>query len=244
MGNEFRPAYHLGDNLIRPNTERTDLGIQFGQYLALLGDPSIFREHDTCTFWTENNPEGFPRHVFREKGEPQEPSQFNSTAILRLGPVALASRCTGELKSDPYSPFGVSSRFLMNKAMEGIRELGQEIAGGAEHLRDILKSKYLNMDFAFALVNDYLPGGEGSLGFVVDVFLYGPWGVSVKFVDGHGKEAIFRPDHEDPSRNKCIVVTFRSNHVTPGWKFNLETAQWRIEDVNWSVRRRPHKNRS
>jgi len=69
-----------------------------------------------------------------------------------------------------------------------------------------------------------------ALGFIVDVPMEAVMGIDIvdaegKVVSGQSKEL------------RKFVVTLRSNHVSPGWKFNSESVRWYIDDINLTTRR-------
>jgi hypothetical protein len=83
------------------------------------------------------------------------------------------------------------------------------------------------------------PGSEGSLGHIIDIVVEAPAEMHVEW-RGPGKTengASKRKGHD--GKLTRFFVTLRSNHVTPGWKFNSESVRWYIDDVNATVRTIP-----
>jgi hypothetical protein len=76
---------------------------------------------------------------------------------------------------------------------------------------------------------DYAHPGSG-LGFIVDIPMEAMMGIDV--VDGDGKVV---SGQRKELRN--FVVTLRSKHASPGWKFNSESVRWYIDDINLTTRR-------
>ena len=78
---------------------------------------------------------------------------------------------------------------------------------------------------------DYADMGPGSaLGFIVDIPMEAMMGIDI--VDGDGNVV---SGQAKELRN--FIVTLRSNHASPGWKFNSESVRWYIDDINLTTRR-------
>ena len=78
-----------------------------------------------------------------------------------------------------------------------------------------------------------------ALGFIVDLPMEAM--MEIDIVDDKGRRVA---GQKEELRN--FVVTLRSNHVDPGWKFNSESVRWYIDDINLTTRRiewgPPHPN--
>jgi hypothetical protein len=78
------------------------------------------------------------------------------------------------------------------------------------------------------------PGEEGSLAYIIDITFEAPVEMHIEKRNARsGKtEIIFAKTKS----TELFCVTMRSNHVTPGWRFNSDTVRWYIEDINFTKR--------
>jgi hypothetical protein len=105
-----------------------------------------------------------------------------------------------------------------------------------KHGKDISITQVLkNLQKDVALGHQF-PGSEGSLGFVFDILFTVPIEMYIVEQGTEHKNVL----HRDAREVKPIIVTLRSNHVSPGWKFNLETVEWYIDDINLTLRAIQH----
>ena len=82
-----------------------------------------------------------------------------------------------------------------------------------------------------------LPGEDDSLSYIIDIGISAPVEQYIEKRNakpGENKKWIMRSGETVP-----FCVTLRSNHVTPGWKFNSDTVRWYIDDINFSSRMIP-----
>ena len=97
---------------------------------------------------------------------------------------------------------------------------------GFRWVSDVEKRRVLEL-FRLKLL-DYCDGN--ALGFIVDIPMEAMMGIDV--VDGDGNVV---SGQRKELRN--FVVTLRSKHVSPEWKFNSESVRWYIDDINLTTRR-------
>jgi hypothetical protein len=83
------------------------------------------------------------------------------------------------------------------------------------------------------------PGYEASLGHIIDIVVEAPTEIHVERRGSGKTEGSATKGKGRDSKLTRFFVTLRSNHVTPGWRFNSESMRWYIEDVNATVRTIP-----
>lgn len=201
---------------------------------ALLGNPKIFQNADAYTF---QRPAGSSRKnfdIFKYRPFEQEPpAPFRYITISRSRNVALAGGWP--LIISPEN-FGWKYYWALIK---NLPNWTTEQRNRDENF-DRLSSMEKTMKYMKEMVDNVeYPGSEGSLGYIIDLIFTIP----VESYIVERREGL--RDHKTPllrhssSTVKNIIVTLRSNHVTPGWKFNSETVRWYIDDINLTTRKIP-----
>jgi hypothetical protein len=220
---DFRPVYRLDTDNVR-----------FRRYMdpwILLGRPKIFRRFDIFDFAFPANRPWDEFDIFRSTPPMLDPSLPDFLALSHYGPVALASGW----------PFVMSPNTTL-------LQWGWTMLRRSADLREKIRNIPMDRRNAFTLVLDYwkemnrrteFPGMDGSLAFIVDLALTMP--VETYIVERkEGRDSIQQDKPRGySSQERTFIVTLRSNHVTPGWKFNLDTVRWYIQDINLTVRQIP-----
>src|SRR5579859_5758894 len=210
-GGPYRPVYDL-------KLEAKDAIPRTYAPFVLLSDPQIFRAADTFEFINDPDPNDFetPFQVYKvwpsDFRIPDSLSQFESFRIFRYNDVAIA-----EGYHHPPLP-ETKDYFSGGRIMDFMNQFGGWLRRGSDVI---------------------LPGREGSLSYIFDVIMTGRLENQIEkrgegTTVGKGENLTFTSP-----KDVTFTVTFQSNHVTPGWKFNASTTEWYIDDVNYTKRSIP-----
>jgi hypothetical protein len=220
---DFRPVYRLDTNNVR-----------FRRYMdpwILLGHPKIFRRFDIFDF-------SFP--VSRP---------WDSFDMVRSAPPMLNPSLPDYLALSHYGPVALASGWpCVMSPNTSIWQWALTVLRRSVNVREKIRNTPIAGRSAFSLAFDYaremsrrteFPGMNGSLGFIIDLALTLP--VERHIVERKGgRGSILQTEPRGySSQETTFIVTLRSNHVTPGWKFNLDTVRWYIQDINLTVRQIP-----
>jgi len=175
----------------------------------LLGDPKVYRLRDRYAFFIPR-PQDFGIDKARVPIPKDEP--FQNIYFSKYENVAVGYGFYFPLPV-PFTWLGLFRNIWQHREvwLPNVRK-------SSEFERLGIKMMWEQMD-----------AGDG-LGFVVDIPMEAMMGIDI--VDGDGKVV---SGQKMELRN--FVVTLRSNHVSPGWKFNSKSVRWYIDDINLTTRR-------
>jgi hypothetical protein len=226
---DYRPVYQVQE--INESEHSA-----FSPYI-LVGNPKIFQFADTYEF--HRPPSGHlrpqdPFPIYKIRPDDQKPPEpFKYVTISRLGNVALAGGWPMVISPDN---FGI--KYYWN-ALKNLPTWLKNARAEDENFNDRDPLEVARKYSKEMIENVEYPGTEGSLGYIIDMtFKMSVEGYIVERKNGQSahKTSLLRRFKSD---EKKFMVTLRSNHVTPGWKFNSETVRWYIDDINLTSRRIP-----
>jgi hypothetical protein len=219
-GRDYKPVYKI-------DMDGISLSSVHGPHL-LLGEPLLFNHLDTVKFIRSIDD---PFFVKTERNNdivyPQIP-KWTSYVWVSYGPASLVGRYMYPART-PKEIFGW--RYWKN--MLSILVAANAYRKSLEEGKDV---SAWNLPKLWHLAHNFttFPGEEGSLAYIVDITFKARVGMQVEKWNARlGKEEILlKKDMESTT----FCVTFRSNHVTPGWKLNSDTVRWSIDDINFARR--------
>jgi len=200
---------------------------------ALVGNPRIFGYVESYTYDRQlSTLDGSDSSIIRHRPAFDPPEPFKYVEVfksVKSEHTALASGWPFSVADIRLTPWRVGFRSI-SKVQPWYEEqmASGKIKGMA--LRDIGEAFVKHM---FSIIQ--LPGQEGSLAYIFDFYFDTP--VKTRLVERDGAKE--RTIIEGKEEEKTIYVSLRSNHVTPGWKFNKETVRWYIDDINFTLRTMP-----
>ena len=215
---EYKPVYQIGPiqswRMCEP--------------YVLLGSPKIFEHVEAYTlrrFPSENS----SHPIVKERLFFDPPEPFGYVEVYRKGTsIALAS-------GRPFPEDGPPPAYAWLWAYTLLKHVRPWYK---EHLAKGRFKGMPGMAIAAAYMKEVTertekPGWEGSLAEIIDFIITVPVKPSLVRRTGENKEEKVWNGKEELM---SLVVTLRSNHVTPGWKFNRETVRWYIDDVDLTLR--------
>lgn len=214
---DYRPVFELGTKLLDPM-------LTFEPFI-LLGNPKIWEYTDSYDFQHLT----VPFEIFKIRSSRLPPEPFKYATISRVGNVAIAGGWPFVVSPDDFG-----WKYIW-KVLKYLPTWYKEDKGERKYdeRNPFEVARKFNEEMLAA--TDY-PGHDDSLGFIVDLVVTLPADMSiVKRKEGQEDEVMKRIK----SDAQTFIVTLRSNHVTPGWKFNSETVRWYIDDINFTTRAIP-----
>jgi len=224
---DLRPVYEIGPDPI---------SLGYINPFVLSGPPQIYQYGDDYQFnYRPTDVRSAPFDVYKTQNQLSAlPEEYKYASITRWRNVGIAAGWP----------------FVVDPEIEGFRYIWRMWnwvwSRGEEKIKDQTLFDQMTLAasrwalFEKSTKGHFLFDYDDSLGYIIDVIISLPIKMTVVRRDnGRDVETV----STSSSNKQTVVLTLRSNHVTPGWKFNRESVRWYIDDINLTVRRIPGSQR-